>query len=136
MSVLSRLKRYLRAPATASLPPPPPAGQIRVHFLAGDFDTAAEAEAYCFDSEGDAPEQITRDQPGAFIDTIFVEPVFGDIRTRLETILPAKTAARLFAKAKGANTLIVITEEAFGGMAYALEDTDRLRYLGPVLVDA
>ena len=34
----------------------------------------------------------------------------------------------------GDNTLIIITEDAFGGLPYDLDDTDRLTYLGPLIV--
>ena len=33
------------------------------------------------------------------------------------------------------NSLIIITELAFGGLPYTLDDTDTLTYLGAIVVD-
>lgn len=91
--------------------------------------------AYCFASDGDAPEQITLEQPEAFIDTGFVEVVYRNAAARLADFLPAAEVDYTTAKMKGANTLIIITEDAFGGFPYALVTTKTVHYIGPIVVD-
>jgi hypothetical protein len=119
-----------------SYPPPVlPDDKLRIHLLCGDFENANAAKAYCFASDGDAPEQITRDQPGAFIDTGFVEVVYNGAATRLADFLSAQDADRTLAKMKGTNTLVIITEDAFGGLPYVLISTEQLSYIGPFVVD-
>ena len=116
-------------------PPALPDDKLRLHLLCGDFADHDAAMAYCFHAQGDAPEQITRDQPDAFIDTGFVEVVHRNISARLTEFLPAQDVDRTLAKLKGANTLIIITEDAFGGFPYRLTSNKTLFYIGPVVVD-
>ena len=84
--------------------------------------------AYFFQSDGDTPEQITIDQPGAFIDTGFVEVVHRNSAARLADFLPAADVDRTVAKMEGTNTLIIITEGAFGGFPYALTTKKTVYY--------
>lgn len=91
--------------------------------------------AYCFHAPGEVPEQLTLDQPGAFIDTTYVEVNFGTAKARLDEFLTVEEAERTLAKMREANTLIIITEDAFGGFPYTLNHTPNLYYLGPYIVD-
>lgn len=135
MSFFAKLKAIFRPIPQPELPAHLPHGKQRIHLMSGDFPDADAAMTYCFHAPGDVPEQITLDQPGAFIDTSFVEVVFTGAATRLNEFLTAEEADRTIAKMRGANTLIIITEEAFGGFPYVLTHTPNLFYLGPYIVD-
>ncbi len=135
MSILSRFFDLFKTIPDPVSPRPLPDGKLRLHFLSGDFDNEAAAKSYCFDAEGDAPEQITFDQPSAFIDTGFVEVAFQNAHDRLIEFLPPKQVRKIQSKMKGANTLIIITEDAFGGFPYAMVSTKRLTYHNPIVVD-
>lgn len=135
MSVLRKLVNYFKRIPKPELPTALPDGKLRLHLLCGDFDDADAAMAYSFHANGDHPEQITIDQPGAFIDTGFVEVVYRGAEPRLLEFLPSAEVSRLIAHINGANTLIIITEDAFGGFPYVLGHTDTVHYLGPYIVD-
>lgn len=110
---------------------PPPPGIERLHVFAGHFDSEAEAMAYVFEApDANHPEPFTNDLPDAFVNTDFVEVSFGP---------RADAAASLIAKARlgefrdrmdDANTLIIASEQAFGGFPFDLNDTPRARYIG------
>lgn len=118
------------------LPPPTAPGKMRIHLFSGVFESSAAAWHYCYSHGPDRPEELTRDLPDAYIDTSHVEVRFEDFGRRLdEFLLPADVAAVVH-QMDGANTLVIIAEPAFGGLAYALNDTPRLRYLGPMVVMA
>jgi hypothetical protein len=134
MSILSRLLQVFRPIPQPDLPAELPQGQERIHLFSGNFDDVDAAMAYCFHAPGDTPEQITLDQPGAYIDTDFVEVVFNNATARLSEFLSSEEADRTRAKMRGANTLIIITEDAFGGFPYTLTHTPNLFYLGPYIV--
>ncbi len=108
---------------------------MRIHLFAGDFASQGAAWHYCFYQEHNRPEDITRDLPNAYIDTSHVEARYGDFEARLEEFLLPGDVADVVSRMKGANTLVIIAEPAFGGIAYALNDTPRLRYLGPLVVN-
>lgn len=135
MSVLQKLMLYFKRIPQPEMRHALPEGKLRLHLLCGDFDDADAAMTYCFRADGDKPEQITIDQPGAFIDTGFVEVVFRNAESRLTDFLSADEVAGILAKMHGTNTLIIITEDAFGGFPYVLGHTDTLSYLGPYVVD-
>lgn len=135
MSVLSRLRKFLRGRPAPERPKALPHGKGRIHLLAGDFRDEDTARAYCYDAQGDLPEALTRDQPGAFIDTTHVEVSFGTHAERLSEFLDDDIVGHLLEEIDGQNTLIIIAEPAFGGLPYTLEDTDILTYLGPQVVD-
>ena len=135
MSILSRLRRSIRGRPAPDEPASLADGKGRVHLLAGDFRNEAEARAYCYDAALNQPEQLTRDQPGAFIDTAHVEVDFGDHIARLTEIFTPPVATDLIEQIDGQNTLIIIAEPAFGSLPYRLADTDMLSYLGPQIVD-
>ncbi len=135
MSVWSNIRKLIRGRPAPERPHGLPEGKERIHFLAGDFRNEAAARAYCYDAIGDAPEQLTFDQPGAFIDTMHVEVSFGTHHDRLTEFLDDETVAGLLDEIDGQNTLIIIAEPAFGGLPYTLSDTDILTYLGPQIVD-
>ena len=135
MNICSRLRTLINGEPQPELPPALPEGKLRIHLLSANFADADAAMAYCFQSDGDAPEQITFDQPGAFIDTGFVEVVHRNPAARLADFLPEKDVDRTIAKMKGANTLIIITEDAFGGFPYTLTSNNTVYYIGPIVVD-
>ena len=135
MNIFSRLRTLMNGDPQPKLPPALQEGELRIHLLSADFTDADAAMAYCFHAEGDAPEQITFDQPSAFIDTGFVEVVHRNPATRLADFLPAKDVDRTIAKMKGVNTLIIITEDAFGGFPYVLTSNKIVYYIGPIVVD-
>lgn len=129
------LDNWFSTPSLPELARPLPDGKLRLHLFSGDFETEDAAMKYCFHADGDAPEQITLEQPEAFIDTGFVEVVHKKIDARLSEFLDGGEADRMRAKMKGTNTLIIITEDAFGGFPYALVTTKTVYYLGPIVVD-
>ncbi len=135
MSVFQKFINYFKRIPEPELHLALPDDKLRLHLLCGNFDDADAAMAYCFHTNSDTPEQITIDQPGAFIDTGFVEVVFQSAEARLADFLPTDQVSHTMAKMRGANTLIIITEDAFGGFPYVLTHTDTLSYLGPYVVD-
>jgi len=132
-NVKDLLKAQPRRPQL-NLPPPTAEGLIRVHLFTGYFASLQTAKHYCHYTEDDRPEDIVRDLPHAAFDVSFIEIVFQHIETRLRTILPPADLGEVTDKIGAANTLIIIAEPAFGGLAYALHDTTRLDYLGPFVV--
>lgn len=135
MSLFSKLIAVFKPIPQPELPAKLPQGKQRIHLLSGDFPDVDDAMAYCFHAPGDVPEQLTLDQPGAYIDTNFVEVVHNNAATRLNEFLTQDEAERMLSKMRGANTLIIITEEAFGGFPYTLGHTQNLHYHGPYIVD-
>tara|TARA_R110002051_G_scaffold183061_1_gene252678 strand:+ start:18956 stop:19366 length:411 start_codon:yes stop_codon:yes gene_type:complete len=135
MSVLRKFIDYFKRIPQPETPAELPDGKLRLHLLCGTFDSADAALTYCFQTDGDTPEQITIDQPGAYIDTSFVEVVFRNIEPRLLEFLSAAETGRTIARMNGANTLVIITENAFGGFPYVLTHSEQLYYLGPYIVD-
>ena len=125
-----------RLPAGTKIPPKAPGpDRLRLHLFSADFANAAEAEAFAFAGDEDRPTALNRSLTGAMIDTAEVEVVHGDIDTRLAEFLDPGEADDILLRMAGDNTLIIVTEHAFGGLPYDLNDTDRLTYLGPTLVD-
>lgn len=116
------------------LPPATSKGKMRIHLFAGQFATVEAAQHYCFYSENNRPEDLTRELPDAYIDTDHVEVCFDDHVARLASFLLPADAAAVSRKIGTDNTMVIIAEPAFGGLAYALYDTPRLRYLGPLVV--
>ncbi len=143
-----RFKRILKTlrkgidPAEAGLvdhPTPPdrlPEDKLRLHLFGADFDDAASARQFCYGSgKPNAPEPLTMELEGAFIDTAHVEVIHGRITERLLEFLDDREADDVLVRLGGDNTLIIITEEAFGGLPYSLDDTDTLTYLGEQIVN-
>lgn len=108
---------------------------MRIHLFSGDFVNYESAWHYCFYTEANRPQDLTRDLPNAYIDTDFVEVRHGDYEDRLDEFLYNDDVADVIARMAGANTLVIIAEPAFSDLAYALNDTPRLRYIGPLVVD-
>jgi len=135
MSFLSRLVAIFKPTPEPPVRAKLPEGKMRIHLFSGDFPDIDAAMTYCFESAGNVPEQITLDQPGAFIDTTHVEVVFDRAATRLNEFLTPDEADRMVAKMRGSNTLIIIEEPAFGGFPYTLNNTPNLFYHGPFIVD-
>lgn len=131
------LKRLQPAPPIAEMPPTPPAGWQRIHLFRGEFASEEAANRYCFlEPDGNHPQELTRDLPGAFIDVAWVEvhvgPAAQDVLRMLEK--RAKREAKRSSTETG-NTLVLIYEDAFGGFPYQLNDTPRLDYLGSWLIE-
>lgn len=125
------LRRDEPVPAAAT-----DANHMRLHLFAASFDNASQARAFCFERAGpDLPVQLTRELEGAFIDTQEVEVVHDDIAARLTEFLSADEVEDILLRLEGDNTLIILTEYAFGGLPYELDDTAHLTYLGAQVVD-
>lgn len=134
VSVLDMLASH-RHRVEPTLPPPTPQGTMRIHLFAGDFANKDAAWHYCFYNESARPEDLTRELPDAYIDTTHVETRFENYVERLAEFLQPADAARVTKQMNGANTLVIIAEPAFGGLAYALNNTSRLTYIGPLVVN-
>ena len=114
---------------------PPPADPDRVHLFAGTFASELEATDYCLRPMGrNKPEPLTRDLPDAMINTAEVEVLFGGPRIAGAVPLLTSRPSDVLTQIGSDNTLILIAEAAFGGLPYSLNDTPRLRYLGPFTV--
>ena len=135
MSFLTKLFARFKSIPQPEPRPKLPKGKARIHLFSGTFPFVDDAMAYCFHAPGDVPEQITLDQPGAFIDTTYVEVNFDTAAMRLNEFLTPEEAERTLYKMRSANTLIIISEEAFGGFPYTLTNTPNLYYHGPYIVD-
>ncbi|MDG1520747.1 MAG: hypothetical protein P8Q57_10060 [Yoonia sp.] len=135
MTFWTRQRTLINGDPQPKLPTALPDDKLRLHLMCGQFDSVDDAMTYCFHADSDTPEQLILDQPGAFIDTSFVEVVHQKIAARLFEFLPQKEVDRTIAKMKGTNTLIIITEDAFGGFPYALTSNKTVFYLGPCVVD-
>ena len=120
-------------------PTPPdalPEGKMRLHLFGATFDSQDAADRFCYEvPQPDYPEQLTRELEGAFIDTAQVEVICGPVLPRLLEFLDDEEADDIMLRLGADNSLIIITELAFGGMPYSLDDTDTLTYLGAIMVD-
>ncbi len=115
---------------------PIPNGYARVHVFWGDFDSENDALAYCHGTgQENNPAPLTRDMPDAFIDPTFVEiNRDADIKSVLQWLdRDGKVETNVDASAMG-NTLILIYEDAFGGLPYRLGYTDRVAYAAAWLI--
>jgi len=120
------------------LPPPTPAGKLRIHLFTGHFANEQAAWHYCFHKTSTQDTALRRDLPAASIDSDFVEVCYTPILRRLSTFLTNADMRRVLDRieAETGNTLIIIGEPAFGGLAYHLHSTDALQYYGPLVVTA
>lgn len=118
--------------------PPVPAGMERIHLFVGNFDDDIAAYHYCCgDGEVDVPEPINLDLQDTSVDTQFLEFFFGSARYSVLDVLFEGVALNKYrAAVDGYNTLVIISERAFGGLNYHLTDTPKLDYRGPIEVDA
>ena len=114
-------------------PPPTPPGRMRLHLFGANFETDAEAIAFCTGEET-RPSALNRQLDGAFIDPAQVEVIREPIVARLAEFLTPDEADDVLLRLSGDDTLIVLTEEAFGGLPYTLDDTADLTYLGTLMV--
>lgn len=135
MNFLKGLIDMLRVSPTRDLADsatPPHAPSNRFHLFCGTFASEPDANAYCFDAPNpNAPEPLTRDLPDAMIDTSMVEIIYGPRVDAAVQILDPSSSLNLADRIGAANTLILISERAFGGLPYTLNDTPVLAYLGP-----
>ena len=108
---------------------------LQLHLFGANFDSQAAADTFCSAPPGtDLPSPLTQELSGAFIDEAEVEVIHGDIQTRLLEFLSTEEADDVMLRLAGDDTLIVITENAFGGFPYTLDDTLHLTYLGHIIV--
>lgn len=123
----------------AQQPVPPdalPIDRLRLHLFGATFQNQAAADQFCYEvPQPDYPEQLTRELDGAFIDTAQVEVICGPILLRLQEFLSNADADDILLRLGADNSLIIITELAFGGLPYQLDDTETLTYLGAIVVD-
>jgi hypothetical protein len=134
MSIIANLRALFIGRPAPEEPTPLPPGKTRIHLLIGMFEDESAARRYCYSGGGNTPEQLTVEQPGAFIDTTHVEVSFGDHTELLTKYLGTSQKTGMFEKVNQANTLIVISEPAFAGMPYRLDHTKTLRYAGAFVV--
>ncbi|SEQ42084.1 hypothetical protein SAMN05428995_104207 [Loktanella sp. DSM 29012] len=121
--------------AQPTRPAPPPQGQMRLHLFGANFDSQAAAEAFCLSPPGtELPSALTQQLSGAFVDDAQVEAVHDDIPNRLAEFLDPEGVDDVLLRLAGDNTLIILTELAFGGLPYTLDDTTDLTYLGDITV--
>lgn len=113
------------------MPQPSPEGTVRVHVFAGHFDSEADLFGYCFDSDGpDSPEMLTRDLPGAYIDTNYVATGYGTrVEEALADFFDPVDAAKISNGIGDANAVVIVSEHAFGGFPYTLGNTPKLDYV-------
>ena len=118
--------------------PPPrlPPDRLRLHLFGASFGSQPQADLFCYgDGDPDRPTPLNRALEGAFIDPAEVEVVVDAVEARLREFLDPAEADDVLLRLGGDNSLIILTEHAFGGLAYALDDTETLTYLGPLVVD-
>lgn len=109
----------------------PPDGYAYIQVFTAEFETQDEAEAFCYDTPTkNTPEQITQELSGAFIDTNFVEVIYGNIGPRLNEFMSAGDSVQIMASLGSDNTVIIISEEAFGGFPFLVHNTKTLTHLG------
>jgi hypothetical protein len=136
MGWLAGLLGLAAAPDDPPVPPAP--GHRRLHVFAGSFGSEDAVQAYCYDAtDAVHPEALTRDLPGAFIDTDFVDVLFGPaLEPGLTRALGADLAQDLLLRAAGHDSIVVIDERGFGGFPFTLNDTPRLSRIGAYDVPA
>ncbi|RYH03954.1 hypothetical protein EU805_00860 [Salipiger sp. IMCC34102] len=114
-------------------PAPTPPGTLRLHLFGANFDSEAQALAFCTGTE-DAPSELTRQLTGAYVDPSEVEVIHSPITPRLSEFLTEPEIDDVELRLAGDTTLILLTEHAFGGLPYTLDDTRDLTYLGEITV--
>lgn len=111
------------------------ANRLQLHLFGANFDTQHDADIFCSAPPGtDLPSRMTQELDGAFIDEAEVEVIHDAILPRLLDFLSAEEADDIMLRLGGDNTLIIITENAFGDLPYTLDDTMHLTYLGHIVV--
>jgi len=109
----------------------PPEGFAYIHVFTAKFENAAKARAFCYDTPTkNTPEEITQELSGAFIDTNFVEVIHGDIAPRLDEFMADGDSIQVMMSLGYDNTVIIVTEEAFGGFPFVVHNTNTLTHLG------
>ncbi len=117
---------------TEAPPAAPPPGTARLYVFHGTFETEEQALAYCYDAPDPAhPEPLTRDLPGAYIDTTYVDVLWGKTNDpALRAYFPDPIRDQIIAATEASNTVVLISQDAFGGFGFRLNDTPHLTYLG------
>lgn len=114
---------------------PAPDGFAYIHIFCAKFDDAAAARKFCYDTPTiNTPEEITKELSGAFINTEFVEVIFGNIAQRLDEFMADGDSVQVVSSLGPDNTVILITEDAFGGFPFVVHSTKTLTYLGKFTV--
>ena len=117
-------------------PEPPettPQGTLRLHLFGANFDSEAEALAFCTGTDA-APSALNRQLTDAFVDGSQVEVIYAPVAPRLSEFLTDEERDDVELRLAGDNTLILLTELAFGGLPYTLDDTADMTYLGELIV--
>lgn len=125
-------------------PPPPrplPEGQQRLHLFAGNFGSEEAARDYLFGPVDaafvDAPAPMTVDLPEAFINAEALRMGRdGGIAALLGEYFHGEALMDAVQIAAPFDTLALLPEAGLGGVAYRLQDTPSLRYLGAFEVAA
>lgn len=121
---------------TPDLPAPLPEGQVRLYLFSGSFADEAALSAYCFGSgDPDAPTDLTRGLPGAFVDGSYVITGFGtQVSETLRDFFAPEQADTILKKIAPHNSAVVMSEYAFGGFPFSLNDTELLKFHGAFVV--
>lgn len=122
---------------TPDLPPEAPEGFVRVYLFSGRFETEDELGDYCFGDDSDSPTALTRALPGAYVDTSYLVAGHGTQvgETLLDFFSPEQVNA-LAVNIAPDNSVVIMSEFAFGGFPFSLNDTERLRFHGAFLIPA
>lgn len=124
---------------TPELPPRAPEGFVRVYFFSGVFATEEELVVYCFgdDDDADSPTPLTRALPGAYIDTSYLVAGYQDqVGDVLSDFFSPEQVDALQSHMGTDNSVVIMSEYAFGGFPFSLGDTENLRFHGAFLIKA
>ena len=116
--------------------PSTPEGKVRVYVFAGHFPDEEALLSYCFDQPAEGlPVPFNRDLTGAYVDTTYVVTGFGaGVKETLDEFFVGDVAAEILLRIGDGNSVVVVSEYAFGDFPFSLNDTPRLSYLGNWLV--
>ena len=119
------------APALERIQQPDHKHRNRVHVFHGTFDSERDVAKYCTESPSkNRPEPLNHDLPDATVNTSEVEIVFGGARIGAKIPTLTKQPDGVFHQVGSSNTVVLLTEAAFCGLPYKLNDTPKLRYAG------
>jgi len=119
-------------PETFESAPDPKGDHTRLHVFSGTFESEADLMTYCFSPVApNEPEQLNLDLALASVDTRYADAAYGDrVANLLADYLSLKQGHHISGLMEADNSVLLVGEDAFGGISYDLTDTPRLRYLG------
>ena len=127
-----RTTRLPQPQAPRDLPP----DRMQIHLFGATFASQAAADAFCYGAgDPETPTLLTRELDGAYVDPAEVEVTCGGVEPRLREFLDPGEADDVMLRLGADNSLVILTENAFGGLPYTLDDTETLTYLGPMVVE-